>query len=492
LRQNGEELKAINLSEIQQEITRNQLKYERMQNDLTKALEKQQLTKNQFAELSNETERQRLDEQEQIIDRWAKKVLEDQRKRNEEALRKQKELDDKRLQQGLQQVNANAEFLNNAADLFFRDETAKAKLKLLRAQGAERLKAQKEVLAKEENQEVAALNTQLQKKLITQNEYELKLAELRKKYRDENTQAEVDAVSRVLKDIVEIGGFVLDQVSTVDDALNAKDEASIERDRQGTERRKKHYDDLLKNKLISQADYDRNIASLQNKQEQREKQIAARQFKREQVLKLGQAVINGAEAELKAIAMFGPPIPPNFLGILATSLVAASTLAELAVISKQKPPTFARGGLLQGPRHADGGLPVINPRSGHKVAEVEGGEAILSRSTVKNNWSIVEQLLDASMNRGGAPIGRRGSYVPINFSSIQSGMNRVRMFASGGVFTDNSGNVVGGSGSGAPGLTPDQFAVLIHALQNVRATVSLRQFEDQQARRNEIQNATSA
>jgi hypothetical protein len=199
LRQNGEELKAINLSEIQQEITRNQLKYERMQNDLTKALEKQQLTKNQFAELSNETERQRLDEQEQIIDRWAKKVLEDQRKRNEEALRKQKELDDKRLQQGLQQVGANAEFLNNAADLFFRDETAKAKLKLLRAQGAERLKAQKEVLEKEENQEVAALNTQLQKKFITQNEYELKLAELRKKYRDQNTQAEVDAVTDALR-----------------------------------------------------------------------------------------------------------------------------------------------------------------------------------------------------------------------------------------------------------------------------------------------------
>jgi hypothetical protein len=273
--------------------------------------------------------------------------------------------------------------------------------------------------------------------------------------------------------------------------LNAKDDAAIERDRQGTERRKKHYDDLLKNKLISQADYDRNIASLQSKQEQREKQIAARQFKREQVLKLGQAVINGAEAELKAIAMFGPPIPPNFLGILATSLVAASTLAELTVISKQKPPTFARGGLLQGPRHADGGLPVINPRSGRKVAEVEGGEAILSRSTVKNNWSIVQQLLDASMNRGGAPIGRRGSYVPINFSSIHSGMNRVRMFASGGVFTDVSGNVAG-SGSSGQGLTPDQFAVLIHALQNVRAIVSLRHFEDQQARVNDIKNSTSA
>lgn len=46
---------------------------------------------------------------------------------------------------------------------------------------------------------------------------------------------------------------------------------------------------------------------------------------------------------------------------------------------------FAKGGLLGGPSHSNGGMPVINPVTGQKVAEMEGDEGIINKKSMADN-----------------------------------------------------------------------------------------------------------
>ena len=46
---------------------------------------------------------------------------------------------------------------------------------------------------------------------------------------------------------------------------------------------------------------------------------------------------------------------------------------------------FAKGGRLGGPSHSNGGMPVINPVTGQKVAEMEGDEAIINKKSMADN-----------------------------------------------------------------------------------------------------------
>jgi TP901 family phage tail tape measure protein len=61
-------------------------------------------------------------------------------------------------------------------------------------------------------------------------------------------------------------------------------------------------------------------------------------------------------------------------------------------------PLGEKGGIFDGPSHAEDGLKVVNPKSGQIVAEVEGGEPwmVLSKLFRRNNPGLVQRLLRAS------------------------------------------------------------------------------------------------
>ena len=97
---------------------------------------------------------------------------------------------------------------------------------------------------------------------------------------------------------------------------------------------------------------------------------------------------------------------------MAASIAAVTILngLQMAFIASQKAPKFSRGrkpigsgGIPDGPSHANGGIALIDP-SGRKVGEMEGNEPILSVATYRNNKSLVDRLLDASMYGGGRSI----------------------------------------------------------------------------------------
>lgn len=83
------------------------------------------------------------------------------------------------------------------------------------------------------------------------------------------------------------------------------------------------------------------------------------------------------------------PIIGPVLGIIAVgAMIAAFTAMKAKAAQASQPPSFRKGGglLLDGPTHEQKGLHLVNPNTGKKIAEYEGGEylfAINKRSTAQ-------------------------------------------------------------------------------------------------------------
>jgi hypothetical protein len=105
---------------------------------------------------------------------------------------------------------------------------------------------------------------------------------------------------------------------------------------------------------------------LAEQNEDHNKELARKQFKRAKALGIAQALINGGVAVMKAYAELGP-----ILGTLAAVGIGAITAAQVGTIASQKP-AFDRGGMIQGGRMADQ-VPI----------NALPGEAVLSRQAVR-------------------------------------------------------------------------------------------------------------
>ncbi|MPR36911.1 phage tail tape measure protein [Salmonirosea aquatica] len=169
--------------------------------------------------------------------------------------------------------------------------------------------------------------------------------------------------------------------------------------------------------LIDKVTYETGVANINTQADAKEKELKMKAWRRDQAGQITMAVINGAAAALKSLATMGWP-----LGLVGVAAAAASTIAQIAIIKAQAPPTFARGGYLRnggvpdGPRHGSqygqSGIALTRRDTGEEVGEMEGGEPvmILSRNTYKNNGRIIDKLLDSSLHRNGAPVfAERGS-----------------------------------------------------------------------------------
>lgn len=99
-----------------------------------------------------------------------------------------------------------------------------------------------------------------------------------------------------------------------------------------------------------------------------------------------QAVVNGAMAVTYAM-MNTWPVP----AIPMMALAASTTATQLAIMAANKP--YRNGGILDdggvavGPRHRDGGIPVLGGR-----ASIEGGEFITNRVTTQYNAPLLEYI----------------------------------------------------------------------------------------------------
>ena len=135
----------------------------------------------------------------------------------------------------------------------------------------------------------------------------------------------------------------------------------------------------------------RKRIQIQEDYEERRKELTKKGQIAQLRLTQASALANVADAITKALAA-GPVI-----GQILAGITAAIGLAQVAVIQSQisQVQSFARGGLLFGPSHQQGGITLSNG------AEVEGGEAIITRNSTQLYRGLLSQI---NQSTGGAPI----------------------------------------------------------------------------------------
>lgn len=128
------------------------------------------------------------------------------------------------------------------------------------------------------------------------------------------------------------------------------------------------------NGIISQKAYERKLAQIDKEAAARQEEIKKAAFEKQKKWNILQAVMNGALAITNIWAQnAGNPI----MAAILTALSIATTTAQVATISAQK---YARGGLLRGRSHSQGGI------RGHidgNPIEVEGDEVIINKRSAR-------------------------------------------------------------------------------------------------------------
>ncbi len=214
----------------------------------------------------------------------------------------------KRSQAAMHQLTAAMEANNESND---RAVLVRAQLSILKAGLTEQLKAQKQYLDANEQQELNALNRLYSQKKITDQEYQAAKALLEENYRQQG----IDAEFKYYEQLIQFGLQFLSQLSNIVDSSNsaktAKENNELARDQEINTKKKQQYQKQLDAKLISQAEYDRAIEALDNKQAEKARAIKLKQFKRDQNAAVIKANIQIAQAVLEALAS-APPLSTIF------------------------------------------------------------------------------------------------------------------------------------------------------------------------------------
>ncbi len=136
----------------------------------------------------------------------------------------------------------------------------------------------------------------------------------------------------------------------------------------------------------------------QEQAEKNKEQISKKAAKQQQGISIAQAIVNVAQGITKTLAS----IPPPFAQIVAAT-IAAQGAVQIATIKSQK---FAKGGILNGPSHAQGGIPMFS-KGGAFYGEAEGGEAVLTKGVMANP-ALASMASAINVAGGGVPFFANG------------------------------------------------------------------------------------
>ncbi len=104
----------------------------------------------------------------------------------------------------------------------------------------------------------------------------------------------------------------------------------------------------------------------------------------------------------------GNPVVDAVLKAILIAAQVATTATQIAVISSQK---FAKGGILDGPSHANGGI-----KTAH--GELEGGEAVINKNSTQKHRALLSAINVDGGGRSFAVGGVLG--VPMSAPNIPS------------------------------------------------------------------------
>jgi hypothetical protein len=182
--------------------------------------------------------------------------------------------------------------------------------------------------------QLAALEEEKNKKLISEKDYILKYKQLQDQKKQITDKTEEDITEKIKEENrrrEEVAFAALNGIASVISDINAN---QVEQDNQRIESEKEKVAALLEAGAITEED-----AKRRNKRiEIEEKKLKREQAQREKNLAIFNAVINTAQAITKALAS----APPPFNAILA-GISAALGLAQIAIINNRPLPRFGHG-----------------------------------------------------------------------------------------------------------------------------------------------------
>lgn len=271
--------------------------------------------------------------------------------------------------------------------------------------------------------------------LLLAEEYGYKVEEIQKEQNDFEVHAKAVKLQEQVAEYAMYAQNVQNLASSISSFIAQKENEELQNATIINQRKHEVLKQRLDSDFITQRQYEIEKQRLDDELQRKENELKKQAFNRDKALKLTQAIINGALATTQALAAPVPP-PGNF--ILA-GLVGAAAGVEIAAIGAQKPPKFKFGGTItDGPSHQMGGMPLFDPRTGRVVAELEGGEPVLSKKFAENNPEFTAAALQASKTGarlnipflGAQPQPSRkfakGGYVPsTSIGSAQVGNNMV-------------------------------------------------------------------
>jgi hypothetical protein len=164
---------------------------------------------------------------------------------------------------------------------------------------------------------------------------------------------------------------------------------------------------LLNNQLaqgiISQANFNAQKSALDAEYIQKEKELKLKQFQSNKASQLINATIATAVGVANALAA-----PPP-LGLIMAGISGALGAAQIAIIASQPTPKFAKGGILNGASHVNGGIPT-------PYGELEGGEAVINKRSTR----LFTPLLSAINEAGGGVKFANGGILQPMVNSVDS------------------------------------------------------------------------
>jgi len=136
----------------------------------------------------------------------------------------------------------------------------------------------------------------------------------------------------------------------------------------------------------------------QEQAEAQKERISKKAAKQQQKISIIEAIINVAQGITKTFAT----VPSLFAPFVAAT-IAAQGAVQIATIKSQK---FAKGGILNGPSHAQGGIPMFS-KGGAFYGEAEGGEAVLTKGVMANP-ALASMASAINVAGGGVPFFANG------------------------------------------------------------------------------------
>ena len=164
----------------------------------------------------------------------------------------------------------------------------------------------------------------------------------------------------------------------------------------------KAFEESAEFEILTDEERTAKIEQIQKKHDDEMLKLKIAQFKSDQNVQIAQAVIGGATAVMQILKgeATGNVIADAIIkGILIATTVGTTAL-QIATIKAQAPPTaefggvmdnsfFAKGGMVHGNSHAQGG---VKFGVGGRVAELEGGEAVINKRSTAMFKPMLSQM----------------------------------------------------------------------------------------------------